>query len=174
MPPTCERRPVDVVTMQALNSPIELGVRCLIVLTAVFPRNLDLSQLVLMDYCLIHSADIGGPPSLLPPIPARAGELGIKRTGIEHGLQVMMRAGMVDSLGTSDGLVYRASEEAAPFLALIKSSFVESLGAVANWVVSEFGALDADAIRRRMHDVAGSWTEEFDWVDAAEEGTTPC
>src|SRR5262245_19300740 len=107
--------------MQPLNSPLELGVRALIILTAAFPRSLDLDRLVLMDYCLLHSADLGGPTSVLPAVPTRGGELGIKRSVLEHGVQVMSRAGMVALVASAGGVTYTASEEAAPFLRLVDS-----------------------------------------------------
>src|ERR1700754_154368 len=149
--------------MRPLNSPLELGLRALVVLTASFPRSLDLDRLVLMDYCLLHSADLGGPPSVLPPIPARGGELGVKRAVLEHGVQVMARAQMIDLVATADGLTYRASEEAAPFLRLVDSPLVSSLSEIAAWGVSVFSDLPTNEIRDRIRAIADRWTEQ--WTD---------
>lgn len=157
--------------MQALNSPIELGVRSLIVLTAAFPKALDLSRLVLMDHCLLHSADLGGPESILPPLPARTGELGMKRTVIEHGIHVMVRAGMIDALATPDGLLYRARDEARPFLQLLRSPHTTSLAVVAEWIAHEFSELSEDQIRDRMNSVTARWSEEFEWSRALADDT---
>lgn len=77
-----------------LNSPLEVGVRVLMLLSEAFPAHLDLNRLVLLDHGLLHSADIGGPESLHPPLPIRAGELGVKRRTIEDGLELMTRAGL--------------------------------------------------------------------------------
>lgn len=152
--------------MQALNSPIELGVRSLIVLTAAFPKALDLSRLVLMDYCLLHSADLGGPESVFPPLPARTGELGMKRTVIEHGIHVMVQAGMIDALATSEGILYRARDEARPFLQLLRSPHTTALTVVAQWIAHEFSELSEDQIRGRMISVTSRWSEEFAWSRA--------
>lgn len=86
--------------MRPLNSPLELGLRTLILLNVGFPRSFDVDRLVLMDYCLLHSADLGGPASVLPPVPARGGELGVKRSVLEHGVQLMARAEMIDLVAT--------------------------------------------------------------------------
>ncbi len=40
------------------NSPIETGIRTLAILTAVFPRSLDLQYLVYFDYLVLHSGDV--------------------------------------------------------------------------------------------------------------------
>lgn len=149
--------------MQPLNSPLELGLRALVVLTASFPRSFDVDRLVLLDYCLLHSADLGGPPSVLPTFPTRGGELGIKRSVLEHGIQVMARAQMVDLVATGGGLTYRASEEAMPFLQLVDSPLMITLSEVAAWAASEFGDLPTDDIRDRIRTVANRWTEQ--WSD---------
>lgn len=155
--------------MQTLNSPLELGLRALVVLTASFPRALDVDRLVLMDYCLLHSADFGGPRSVLPAISMRGGELGIKRSVLEHGVQVMARAGMIDVVAATEGLSYRASEAAAPFLRLIRSPFLDRLTEVAGWAVTDFGNLSADGIRERIGLIANQWSEQWT-ADAFEQG----
>lgn len=147
--------------MEVLNSPIELGVRSLVLLTKVFPKALDLGRLVLMDHCLLHSADLGGPESILPETPSRSGELGIKRTMIERGVQVMVRAGMVEVLVDPDGLLYMASEDANVFLELLRSPYLLSLSDVAEWVAREFGELTEEEIRERMSEIVGMWREQF-------------
>ena len=156
--------------MQTLNSPLELGLRALVLIAASFPRPLDLNRLVLMDYCLLHSADLGGPPSVLPEVPSRAGELGVKRAVLEHGIQLMVRAGMVEPMATGTAIAYRASEQAAPFLRLVTSPLLDSLTTVASWVVTRFADSGDDEIRAQMRSVADRWTEEFVWHDDVESG----
>ncbi|WP_037120035.1 ABC-three component system middle component 2 [Rhodococcus erythropolis] len=156
--------------MQPLNSPLELGVRSLILLTAAFPRALGLDRLVLMDYCLLHSADLGGPLSVLPAVPTRNGELGIKRSVLEHGVHVMSRAGLIDLVTAADGVSYRASEEAGPFLRLVDSPLVGELNEVADWLISEFVDLPTDEVRHRIRMISQRWTEEFTWEPNDESG----
>lgn len=155
--------------MQPLNSPLELGLRTLVVLTAAFPRTFDLNRLVLLDYCLLHSADLEGPPSVLPAVPNRSGELGLKRTVLDHGIQLMARAGMVDLVTTAEGMTYRAGEEAAPFLRLLDSPLLGALGEVASWAVDEFSDLNTDQVRNRLRTVSDGWATEFAWEPTDEE-----
>ena len=155
--------------MQPLNSPLELGLRTLVVLTAAFPRTFDLDRLVLLDYCLLHSADLEGPPSVLPAVPNRSGELGLKRTVLDHGVQLMARAGMVDLVTTAEGMTYRAGEAAAPFLRLLDSPLLGALEEVATWAVDEFGDLNTDQVRDRLRAVSEGWATEFAWEPTDEE-----
>lgn len=114
-----------------------------------------------MDYCLLHSADLGGPESVLPAISTRGGELAIKRSVLEHGIQLMARAGMIDAVASTDGLTYRASEAALPFLRLVSSPLLDRLTEVAGWAVTEFGDFSADGIRERIRLIADRWSEEW-------------
>jgi len=145
--------------MRPLNSPLELGLRALIVLTDAFPRSFDVDRLALMDYCLLHSGDFGGPPSILPPIPARSGEFGIKRSVVEHGVQLMARAEMIDLIAGEGGITYRASEKALPFLLLLDSPLVGRLRGIARWVTTELADVSTEAVRERLNRITNSWTE---------------
>lgn len=49
------------------NSPLETGVRAVIVLATCYPKALTLDELVALDHLVVHTADIGGPTSLHPP-----------------------------------------------------------------------------------------------------------
>jgi hypothetical protein len=153
--------------MQTLNSPLELGLRTLIVLTVSFPRELSVDRLVLMDYCLLRSEDLGGPASVLPAVSTRGGELGIKHSVLEHGIQVMLRAGLIDVVVSTEGLNYRASEAAAPFLRLVHSPLLDRLTQVAEWAVSDFGDLPATDIRERIRLISNQWSEQ--WTEDSNE-----
>lgn len=152
-----------------LNSPVEVGVRVLMLLTEAFPAHLDLNRLVLLDHGLLHSADVGGPESLHPPLPIRAGELGVKRRTIEGGLEVMIRAGLVQMDVGADGIQFHASEDAEGFVSLLATSYAGALHECASWVVNRFGSLEETALRQEMRDVAAHWSEEFEQRDLTEE-----
>ncbi|MCC9743106.1 ABC-three component system middle component 2, partial [Streptomyces sp. MNU89] len=74
--------------MTALNSPVEAGMRALILLSETFPRRLDVAQLVYLDHAMLRSGDLDqGPASLPPPTspPALARASACRRL-IEQGL----------------------------------------------------------------------------------------
>ncbi len=147
--------------MNPLNSPLEVGIRVLMVLQEAFPERLDLNQLVLLDHSVLHSADLGGPESLHPPVPVRASELGVKRQSIEAGLEVMIRAHLAH-VGVGDrGIEFWAGEAADGFTSLLETEYASRLSARAAWVVQHFGALDEQALRAALSSVVEHWSEEF-------------
>jgi hypothetical protein len=149
-----------------LNSPLEVGVRVLALLSEAFPRHLDLNKLVLLDHGLLHSADLGGPESLHPPLPIRAGEFGMKRLTIEQGLEVMIRAGLVEMSVSDDGIQFSASEGAEGFLSILATEYAATLHARASWVIQHFDDLSETSLRAQMRGIFDSWSEEFEHVDA--------
>lgn len=139
----------------------------LMLLTEAFPSRLDLNALMLLDHGLLHSADLGGPESLHPAIPIRAGELGIKRKSIEKGLDVMIRAGLADIVVSESGLLFVANDRANGFVNLLTSSYSNTLLSRASWVVANFDDLTAPTLRSAMQGVLEHWSEEFEPLDAA-------
>ncbi|MGW7520429.1 ABC-three component system middle component 2 [Streptomyces sp. NPDC054796] len=126
--------------MTPLNSPLEVGMRALVLLAESYPEPLDLAQLTAWDYVLLHSGDFDGPPSLHPHLPARAGELGMKRTVLEQALLVLIRAELAGLVDRSDGLMYAATDRGPVFVDVLESPYVESLRERAEWVVNDFAA----------------------------------
>ncbi len=147
-----------------LNGPLESGLRVLAVLNEMHPKRADVGRLVLLDHCVLHSADIGGPPSLHPELPIRAGELGIKRVAIEQGLDVMIRVGLITISAVDSGIEFAASDTAGPFLGLLTAQYTKDLTLRAAWVAERFNDIDELGLREEMRRLAGSWEPEFDTV----------
>ena len=145
-----------------LNGPLEVAVRVLTVLLEAFPAQLDLNRLVLLDHGLLHSADLGGPVSLHPPVPLRSGELGVKRERIQGGVEVLLRAGLAHMAPTSEGIHFWASERAAGFVRLLETQNAHALVERAAWVVEHFGQLSDAELRDAMRAASGHWSEEFE------------
>lgn len=157
--------------MNPLNSPVETGVRVLMVLASAFPEHLDLNQLVLLDHGLLHSADLGGPPSLHPPVPIRASALGVRREAIEFGLDVLIRSDLAHAGFGPHGIEYWAGERADGFIGLLDTTYAAALQERAVWVVTRYGALNDAELRHELNAAAGHWAEEFHYPVTATEGT---
>jgi hypothetical protein len=124
--------------MKPLNSPLEIGVRALVLLSESHPDPLDLAQLALLDHAAVHSGEFDGPPSLHPDLPARWGELGLKRTILEQALLVLIRAGLAELDADGTGLVYRATERGPAFVDVLEAPYVLRLRERAEWAVHEW------------------------------------
>jgi hypothetical protein len=134
-------------------------------LSEAYPAHLDLNRLVLLDHGVLHSADLGGPESLHPPLPIRAGELGMKRTTIEQGLQVMIRAGLAEMQVGEEGIQFVASDRAYGFVNLLASEYAAGLHSRAVWVVNHFEDLSEPSLREQMRGIFDTWSEEFEHID---------
>lgn len=154
-----------------LNSPLEVGVRVLLILAEAYPERLDVSRLVLLDHGVLHSADLGGPASLHPTLPVRAGELGVKRAAIEEGLHVMLRAHLVEMSANETGIEFQASDAAYSFASVLESDYSTTLQERVGWVVNRFGDLSEETLRGEMRSIFASWSEEFGVLDAPLEVT---
>jgi hypothetical protein len=158
---------VPTVSADPLNSPVEVGVRVLMLLTEAYPERLDVNRLVLLDHGVLHSADLGGPESLHPALPVRAGELSVKRHAVEAGLELMIRAGLAEMTLTPDGVQFHAGEDAHHFVEILGSTYATTLHERAAWVVANFDDLSESSLRRQMRGIFASWSEEFEALGAS-------
>lgn len=136
-----------------LNSPLEVGVRALVLLAESHPEPLDLAQLVVLDHALLHSGEFDGPPSLHPNLPAQAGELGMKRTVLEQALLVLIRAGLAGVEDRNEGLMYKATDRGPVFVDILEAPYVGWLRERAEWVIHDyFPRADARVATREIVD----------------------
>jgi len=152
-----------------LNGALEIGMRVSALLVAAFPSRLDTARLVLLDHALLHTADLGGPPSLHPELPLRSGELGIKRGLINHGIEFACRVGLAEIHATADGIEFRASESTPGFLALLKAGYYVELEKRAKWVCGTFSETSDPQLRLYIAERLGDRSEEFTAADLAHD-----
>jgi hypothetical protein len=144
------------------NGPIETGLRALTLLVEASPDALDLQRLVSLDYLLIHSGDVsGGPPSLHPPSPMRAGEVTVRRALLEQGLQLYRSRGLVSQVFSPAGIKYVATDSAASFLDALVSSYATDLRSRSQWLFNALGSLTDDQLSGVLTDSLGRWRAEF-------------
>lgn len=143
------------------NSPMETGVRATIVLDALYPRGLDLARVTWLDHLVVHTADIGGPPSLHPDVPQRTGEFLVRRRLVEDGLNMMRRLHLVETKSTEAGILYTASEEATAFCDSLRSEYGRDLKNRAEWLASYLRDRTDAEIEELINEKIGLWSVEF-------------
>jgi hypothetical protein len=149
-------------TASVLNSPVEVGLRALVLLVEASPQALDLQQLVTLDYFLIHSGDVdGGPESLHPPSPLRSGEVTVRRELLDRGLTLYQLRGLVGQAPTKTGFAYSAESGAGAFLDALRSAYVEHLRARAEWVIESFALLEYGDLHETLETSLSKWKKEF-------------
>lgn len=150
------------------HSPLESGVRIITILDAMYPADLDLQSLGLLDYLLVHSADGDGPPSLHPAAPMRTGEITVRRAFLERGLQWMASAGLVQERFSEEGFTYAATDAARPFLDGLTTSYAGDLRERAAWLREAFSTYSSEELDRFVSQRVDRWTADFAIVNRAE------
>lgn len=149
-------------TSWVFNSPLEIGLRSLCILVELHPRRHDLQRLVLLDYLLVHSADVdGGPESLHAAVPQRSAEVLVRRAVLEPGLALYARRGLVSVAMDADGFSYRATDRGGCFLDTIRTAYVEALRIRAGWIAGNFGELPTSEISQFVNTELDSWGGQF-------------
>lgn len=143
------------------NSSLETGVRSVSVLVYAYPKALDLQQLIVFDYIVVHTGDMGGPESLHPQLPMRSTELLVRRKIIENGLLLMISRGLVERFVDTSGILYHAGDQAEIFLSALTAPYLQSLRERAKWVANTFGDLDETALKETFRGFFDEWIEEF-------------
>ncbi|NTT87972.1 ABC-three component system middle component 2 [Tabrizicola fusiformis] len=146
---------------QLFNTPLEAGVRALLILDAFAPQAFDVATMSLLDYYIVHTGDAGGPPSLHPEINARAGEYFVRRHLVEEGLLLMARASLVEQVLSDGGITFRAHETATAMIDLFGSAYNRRLANAANWLALEAAAQGVDTFILGLKDGLERWSHEI-------------
>lgn len=145
------------------NSPMEVGLRCLYILTEIYPDYCDLQRLIFYDYLLVYSGDIeGGPPSLHPHIPNRGGGWLVRRQIIESGINLMFSKELIRKKFDENGITYSATELTKPFLHYLSSDYSLALSAVARWLAENIHSFSDTELSEFMKNNLDRWGAEFD------------
>lgn len=146
---------------QLFNTPLEAGVRALLILDAFAPQAFDLATISLLDYYIVHTGDAGGPPSIHPEINARAGEYFVRRHLVEEGLLLMAHASLVEQVFTDSGIAFRAHETATAMIDLFGSAYNCRLAEAAQWLEREATDRGVDPFIQSLKDGLERWSHEI-------------
>lgn len=122
------------------NTPLETGIRLVILLTEAYPNMFSLDRLVMLDHILVHTTDFGGPTSVHPPSPYRVAEPYVRRELVQRSLVLFRSRGLLNEVPTDEGFLWRAGEPAAPFVECLTTRYHRLLRARAKWTVDNFGS----------------------------------
>ena len=144
------------------NTPLETGLRTLFILNSVNPNFYDLQRLIFYDYLLVHSSDVpGGPPSLHPPLPYRAGEWLVRRKLVSDGLDLMISRELIERRFDKKGLIYGSTELTKPFLQYLNSEYAKMVYSISIWLFETFTPYTNEELTNFMIEHLGRWGAEF-------------
>jgi hypothetical protein len=149
---------------ELFNTPFELGLRMVYLLAALRPGGADLQKLVLLDYAIVYSQDVGGPSSLHTPVPYRNAELFSRRERIEQGLYIMSTRGLVDVVLDDDGMTYIAGDSSFTMVGSLTSKYWRDLQSRCTWVAEQFGEATSSELLNLFAENGHLWGAEFESI----------
>jgi hypothetical protein len=102
-----------------------------------------------------------GPPSIHPPTPHRSGELLVRRSLVEQGLEFMARKQVIEKVFEGIGISFRAGEYASVFLSALTMPYARRLIERAEWVITRFQEIPEQNLNEFMRRRWSSWGSEF-------------
>ena len=149
---------------EVFNTPFELGLRMVYLLFALRPGGADLQKLVLLDYTIVYSQDVGGPSSLHTPVPYRNAELFSRRERIEQGLYLMSTRGLVDVVLDNRGMTYIAGPSSFTMVGSLSSKYWRDLQVRCEWVAERFGQANSNELLNLFAESGHLWGAELETV----------
>jgi hypothetical protein len=147
------------------NSPFELGVRMVYLLNSLQPVGADLQKLVLLDYAIVYSDDLDGPPSLHTPVPYRGSEYLSRRDLIAQGLYLMSTRGLVAVAMDESGITYFAGDTARSMVGALTSPYLRELEGRCHWAAATFATLSSREMTERFAQQGHLWGAEFEGIN---------
>ncbi|HFK1524031.1 TPA: ABC-three component system middle component 2 [Bacillus cereus] len=144
------------------NTPLEIGIRALVILNTLESECLGIDRLVIYDYLILHTGDVvGGPPSVHPATPHRSGELIVKRKAMLEGLNLMYSKGLIKIHFLETGIEYGTSEISNLFLEHFTSVYLQNLKENAKWVVNNLHVYSERDLNQYVKSNIDRWGGEF-------------
>lgn len=144
------------------NTPLEVGLRCLLLLSEIKDKSCDLQRLIYYDYFLVHYGDVDDNyKSLHPNTPHRSGEVLVKREIVAKGLLLMSKKQLVNVDFKESGIIYIATEFSSSFLNYFESNYIKKLRKFSELVISRFDSYSDEELRKYMSKNIDRWGGEF-------------
>lgn len=132
------------------NSPVENGAR-IVLLLAGLNRQLDLDELIFLDYAAIYSDDFKGGPSLHPMLMNRLAELVRRREIFPDAIKLFTAKGMFTSEVNEHGVRYHITPAGRKFADMLTTEYHTDFRRRIAWVSENIDSLTAQ--RRSIYQV---------------------
>lgn len=142
------------------NSPLELGIRCLIILDFL-NKQTEIETLMYLDYLSLNTKDIDGPESLHAPIPHRGVQVYARKEILSKGIIILISKQLIDIVPTNKGICYQINETGNKFLEFFTSEYFEELKSRVKWVVEKFYTFSNTELNEFVNIRLEKWGGEF-------------
>ena len=147
--------------MKLYNTPLELGMRSLILLHTSNSAIMDLEKIMYLDYLCLNTSDLDGPKSLHAPIPNRGVQIFSKKDLIQKGLSIMITKDLVKLILQPNGFFYQITEAGTLFLDFFQTKYYLNLSERCKWVNGKWGSESTENIKYYIDNNIQKWGGDF-------------
>lgn len=155
--------------LSPFNGPVETGMRAVICLHASFPNELDIQRLTALEYLVVRTSLLNGPPDLHPSTPIMTPVTQVRRKAVYAGLDLMMSRELIERTINDKGIYYRAGEYSSFFVEALTTSYAQQMLHRARWMAEFFTGYDDEDFESLMSDLLDDWVAEFQDENAGVE-----
>lgn len=127
------------------NSPVEIGARIVLLLEGL-AREVDLDELIFLDYAAIYSSDFQGDASLHPVLLNRLAELVRRREILPGAIKLFTAKGLMTSQVDERGVRYSITSAGSKFAAKLTTEYHAGFRRHVSWIEEN---IDYLTIQRR-------------------------
>lgn len=146
---------------KVFNTPIELGLRALIILQAGNGGVMDLEKIMYLDHLCLNTSDINGPESLHAPTPNRGVQVFSKKALLQKGISIMLSKELMELIVTQEGFYYGISEAGEMFLKMFQTKYYLEFVKRSDWVLERWGKIPTSQIKNFIDTNLQNWGGEF-------------
>lgn len=143
------------------NSPLESGLRTLLILTKSYPKPVDTQRLIYYTYLTLHTSDFTEKASLHPSTPNRSCQIVVQRAVLQGGLLLLQLKDLIDTKYTATGIAYKANKSAVAFTDNISSSYAQEFNLCVDSVLERFGGMSDKQLNAFVTENLTKWGSEF-------------
>jgi hypothetical protein len=148
--------------VRLFNSPVELGLRCLFVLSKFQDEMLSIDKLIYLDYFLIHAGDVSkDQKSIHPKYPFRSTEIVVKREILANALKLLISKELVRISFTSNGIQYSLTEIGKKALEYFESNYEKRISEVSDWLYETYKNFSENQLSELINNNIQKWGGEF-------------
>lgn len=146
-----------------LNTPTEIGMRCLFLLQDVYPKSYNIEKIMYLDYLAIYSRDSQMvDDSLHPEHPMRSIELFSKQELFREALLLIASKRLVDVIYDEMGITYKANINTRWFLSGIENNYSIELVKKIKIINEKFKDMPEQSIRKFIEYNIEKWDQEME------------
>lgn len=144
------------------NSPLEIALRVLLILSLGKKVSYSLERLIIYDYLILNSGDLdNAPESLHPSLPNRSSQLLVKRKLVQKALLILASKELIIIKYLKSGIQYAPSKLAEPFIAYFDSHYYNELKERVMWVAESFKNRNDKSLEKFISVNIEKWGSEF-------------